>query len=108
MTTYFYVQLIHHFVDSQILRHDYAQEMCTIWASDWQVIDKIKGYVHINKKHNHWIFFRIQFREQILEIWDSLGVDPEDNHFMHEMLHFVYGRTVEADLTNPPWWATWE
>ena len=106
MASYFYEQLMYHFTESTALWYDYDQGMCIICPLDRQVNNKREVYAPIKKNHNHRIFFQIRLEEQVIELWDSLGVNSNNEHFMQDLLHFIHDRSAEANPPNNPGWET--
>ena len=47
-------------------------------------------YVPINKNNAHWLFLRVQFRTQIIELYDSLGVKPSNSLYLETMVQYLY------------------
>ncbi len=107
-TSNFYDHLMHTFAESIVTQYNSDQGILTICPSDRQVINKREVYVLINKDHNQWIFVQIQLKEQVVELWYSLGVNSDDKHFMHALLQFIYDRSIKANSTSNPGWATWK
>jgi hypothetical protein len=46
-------------------------------------------YVPINKNNAHWLFLRVQFRTQIIELYDSLGVKPSNSLYLETMVQYL-------------------
>ena len=44
-------------------------------------------YIPVNIGNHHWIFVRMRFKEKMIEVWNSSGLDPANITYLTHALH---------------------
>ena len=47
-------------------------------------------YVPINIGNYHWIFLRVSVEDKRIELYDSMGLNPENRQYMEDMRRYMY------------------
>ena len=47
-------------------------------------------YVPINTNNAHWLFLRVRFTTQTIELYDSMGLQPSNSLYLETMMHYLY------------------
>ena len=64
-------------------------------------------YIPINVNNAHWIFIQVDFKAKTTHLYDSLGKQQSNDHYLEETLRYIYDATYKDSPQNKPTLDDW-
>ena len=64
-------------------------------------------YIPINVNNAHWIFTQINFRRKTVHLFDSLGKQQSNVHYLEETTRYIYDALFKDVIEDRPSFAAW-
>ena len=64
-------------------------------------------YIPISVNNAHWIFIKVDFRAKTVHLYDSLGNQQSNSHYLEETTRYIYDTTYKDSPQNRPTLDTW-
>ena len=64
-------------------------------------------YIPINVNNVHWIFIQVDFKAKTIHLYDSLGKQQSNDHYLEETLRYIYDATYKDSPQNKPTLDDW-
>ena len=64
-------------------------------------------YIPINVNNAHWIFTQVNFRRKTVYLFDSMGKQQSNNHYIKETMRYVYDALFKELTEDRPSFADW-
>ena len=64
-------------------------------------------YIPINVNNVHWIFIQVDFKAKTIHLYDSLGKQQSNDHYLEETIRYIYDATYKDSPQNKPTLDDW-